>query len=135
MDSSHEIFRRIKKLNYEGVYLVKKRVSNEISFDLNEGIVGNSNSGLGAMMLAIALGANPIYLLGYDMYIKGDRTHWHEGYPNQDRGKIYDGKLKKYIRRLKEFAPQIEEKGVKIINLNPESALKCFSFDILENVL
>ena len=52
------------------VYLVKRTHSDIVSKDPSYGIYPGRNSAVGALMLAISLGANPIYLLGYDMYAK-----------------------------------------------------------------
>lgn len=120
---------------YNNVYLVKRKISANISFDLNEGIISKSNSGLSALMLAIALGANPIYLLGYDMKITEDKTHWHKGYPNQSDIKIFAKNLKKYIRKITSWAPKFEAAGVQIVNLTSDSALKCFPQDTMDNIL
>lgn len=123
------------KSTYKDVYTVKRKITSGISFSLDEGIISKSNSGFGAIMLAIALGANPIYLLGYDMKIVDGKTHWHEGYPNQDSVKIFTSKLDKYNRRFEEYAPRIEEAGISVINLSHNSALECFDKDDISNIL
>lgn len=48
-----------------------------------EDFCSGKNSAFGAFQLALMLGYNPIYLLGYDFIIQ-DTTHYHEGY-NQDK--------------------------------------------------
>ena len=85
-----------------------------------------NNSGYGAVNLAAALGANPIYLIGFDM--KGDKqgkqTWWHDGYPVDYGENIYKG----YITEFGKFAPELKERGFDVVNLNPKSGLKCFEF-------
>lgn len=52
-----------------------------ISFNLEDGIYQGRNSGYAALNLAIALGASPIILLGFDMLGRDGKAAWfHEGY-------------------------------------------------------
>ena len=117
----------------DDVLLVKRTNADLISRDLEYGIYPGRNSAMGALMLAIALGANPIYLLGYDMHAK-EKSHWHDGYPNRDLAE-FNRKLGKYKEELEGIAPAIAETGVEVINLNPESSLKCFPFKTVDEVL
>ena len=92
-----------------------------------------SNSGYGAINLAAALGANPIYLVGFDMQgdKQGKQKWWHEGYPIDYGENIYKG----YIEDINKFAPVLKRAGVDVVNLNPKSALKCFTFGKYEQVV
>jgi hypothetical protein len=75
------------------------------------------------MNLAVTLGANPIYLLGFDMALGPDgKAHYHSGYsmPFPVR------KLAAYIDNFNYVAPILKERGVEVVNLSPVSALKCF---------
>lgn len=116
------------------VVLVKKIRDRTISFDLSQGIYPGNNSGFGAMMLAIALGANPIYLLGIDMKVNGERTHWHTGYANQSATAVARS-CDRFRRCFEDFADALKKQNIQIINLNPDSALKCFEFGELGKVL
>lgn len=109
-----------------------------ISSSLQEGLYHGGNSGYAALQLAIVLGCNPIYLLGYDMKFGQDgKTHWHEGYPaNKDESPLpgeqtYHG----FASNFMNLAPKLKEKGIKVINLNPDSGLKCFEFGDIGDVL
>lgn len=84
-------------------------------------------------MLAMCLGANPIYLLGYDMRCQ-NRTHWHSGYPKQTIGKM-NAKLESFRKEIGEFAPQMHQFGYDIVNLSPCSALECFKFGDVDGIL
>lgn len=111
------------------------RISNKcISFDINEGIYPGTNSGFGALSLAIALGFKKIYLLGYDLKINGKDTHFHKGYPNQSID-TQQRHLNNFKRTFEFFAPKIKEAGVTVINLTPDSALTCFDKMNIEEVL
>jgi hypothetical protein len=116
----------------DDVYLVRRTLEECVSYDLNEGVYGGNNSGFGALMLAIALRANPIYLLGYDCkMIK--HSHWHNGYPGQI-DTVLANKLKSYKELLEKFAHLIKG-DTDIVNLNPDSAVTCFPFDTIDNVI
>ena len=50
--------------NYpKGIFILKPSNTYHLSRSMRDGIAGESNSGLGAVSLAVCLGANPIYLL------------------------------------------------------------------------
>ena len=118
------------------VYVIDDTKKKTLSFDLKNGIFGGNNSGFGALMLAIALGATKIGLLGYDMGVdsKDKKTHWHNGYQNQ-RFDSMQGKLDKFKTCFEESALLINSTEIKVINLNPNSGLDCFSKESLEYFL
>lgn len=93
-----------------------------LSKSLSDGLGAGTNSGFGALNLALLLGASEIYLIGYDF--KGGR--WHPGYP-MPGGVGNDYHLQCYLENSAEF----KEFDSKIINLNPESKLKIFEFGIM----
>lgn len=116
-----------------GVCVIRRIFEPRVSLDLNAGIYGGTNSGIGALMLAIILGANPIYLLGFDMKAKRN-THWHSGYPNQTLEGM-NARLEEYKKDFEVVAPMIKEKGVRVVNLYSRSALKCFEMSSVKEVL
>ena len=122
----------------KGIYLVRRLLEDIISVNLNQGIYGGTNSGFGALSLAIALGANPIYLLGYDMQTSAERTHSHTGYPKQKIANLQI-KLNKYKEGFVRFAPRFAKQGIKIETLvrskASETALTCFPIRKLDEVL
>ena len=115
------------------IHAIKRIEIKKITLDISEGIYAGSNSGFGALMLAIAMGASPIYLLGYDMKIS-KTTHWHSGYPSQTYAD-QNRKTESFKVMFEEFAPGIQGLGFKVVNLNPDSDLKCFEFGNVEEVL
>lgn len=106
-------------LKCHGGYMAARQA---FPFTMENGIGHGNNSGYGALNLAACLGANPIYLLGYDMKRDGARTNWHDGHPE----KMRDGAPASFIKRFISAASELEKKGVTVINLNPKSALDCF---------
>jgi hypothetical protein len=115
------------------IHMIRRIERKYISLDIAEGIYGGSNSGMGALMLAIAMGANPIYLLGYDLRVE-QFTHWHSGYPEQ----TYFEQKEKTIRfrdGFMEFSKAIKSLGFRVINLFRDSGINCFEFDDVDEVL
>lgn len=98
---------------------------------MREGIGHGNNSGYGALNLAACLGANPIYLLGFDMKYEGAKTHWHEGHPIPHRPNT----VNQFIKYFPRAAIKLKEMGFEVINLNPSSALHCFPKKPLSEVL
>lgn len=98
---------------------------------LKEGLGHGANSGYGALNLACCLGANPIYLLGFDCKHENGKTHWHDGHPSRQTARD----IKKFALAFEWVAPQIKRKGIRVINLNPDSGLNCFEKRNLEGTL
>jgi hypothetical protein len=98
---------------------------------LTEGLFHGQNSGYGALGLALILGADPIYLLGFDCS-KGPRgeTHYHDGYPCGLKQEDLDT-----FRSDFEAGAPLLPPGRQVINLNPNSALKCFEFGDVDRIL
>lgn len=115
----------------KGIFILKNSGSQSLACRMKDGIGGKSNSGFGALSLAVCLGASPIYLLGFDMKGKGERqAWWHKGYPENQRGDVYSVFAKDFIR----VADEIKKRGIKVINLNAESDLKCFEFGKFKDI-
>jgi len=114
-----------------GIYSV--RSAGEIGWTKSfaEGLYHGQNSGYGALGLAIVLGADPIYLLGYDCSNGPDgEKHYHDGYPGA-------GNPNANGRFLKSFnaGAELLKDGPRIINLNPYSALRAFPFGDVDEVV
>jgi len=115
----------------EDIFMVPSIGNDGFSWSLKDGLSTGNNSGYGALNLAVCLGANPIYLLGYDMKGKnGKQSWWHKGYPEPQGENVY----KSFISRFEKIAPELKKRGIKVINLNPYSKLKCFEFDKFNNI-
>ena len=114
-----------------GIFVLNELGNRKNSYVMKDGIRGGTNAGVGALNLAVCLGANPIYLLGFDMEGKGgEQVWWHDGYPEKQSDKIYAT----FKLDFKRIAPGLKKKGVQVINLNPESSLKCFEFGKFEDI-
>ena len=88
-----------------------------------EGLYHGQNSGYGALNLAMVLGADPIYLLGYDCAKGPDgEKNYHGGYPTASN----PAALEKFKEAFKAGAKMLRPGRHHIYNLNPDSALRCF---------
>ncbi len=91
--------------------------NHDLSLDHSKSLPLTTNSGLSAICLAVSLGANPIYLLGFDL----GTGNFHSGYPENSKD------TKMFLNNFNELAPVLNKRA-KIINLNSKSKLKCFKF-------
>lgn len=100
--------------------------------NLHDGIGHGRNSGFAALNLAYLLGANPIYLVGYDMHGENGVQKWfHDGYPIVTPDTVYKS-FREYFDNI--AAPVLERTSTKVVNLNPNSALRCFEFGNVEDI-
>lgn len=117
----------------EDIYTINPLAPTDFTFkDYFRGIPIYGNSGVNAIMLAACLGANPIYLLGFDLYGKNGKTaNYHSGYPenNGQEDDIY----KFFLDDFHAASLQLNN-HTKVINLNPKSNLKYFDFGELKDV-
>lgn len=117
----------------DDIHLVEPDLDGGYRIGSTHRLAFKNNSGYGAINLAAALGASPIYLLGFDMRGNGSgkQKWWHNGYPMDYGEDVYAD----YVKELGKFAPVLEKAGYDVVNLNRKSALKCFKFDTLKKVL
>lgn len=103
-----------------------------LSPTLSEGVKTAGNSGYAALNLAILLGCNPIYLVGYDMRggTDGQQANYHSGYPKSQSATIYPNiMIPGFVQASSEMLSRAQ-----IVNLNPQSALRCFPFQEFEEL-
>lgn len=89
------------------------------------------NGGYQAMHLAVHFGAARILLCGFDMHAKRGE-HWfgdHHWRPYHQS--LYGA----FIREFIGVAPELERRGIEIINCTPGSALICFPMMALDEAL
>jgi hypothetical protein len=118
----------------DNCYYVRSAGREGISWTL-QGIYTHSNTGYSAINLALALGANPIYLMGYDLTEdESGHTHFHDYATTTFHSKswaIFNEGLDGLAKRLKD-----SRKHFNIINLSPITAVRAFSKgDFMRDVL
>lgn len=92
-------------------------------------IYTGDNSGFAALGMAIMRGAARIALLGYDMTGPG---HFHGGYPWPCR--FGAANYSRWARSFQVLAVQARNRGIHVINCNPNSAVDCFPVGRWEDV-
>lgn len=112
-----------------GLNLVKGESGKGFSVDTSVIHYGD-NSGFQAINLAVLLGAKTIFLIGFDMHSKNGR-HFFGNHPEPLTNNVV------YERFIKNFdlAAQCLPEGLKIINCTPDSAIKCFPFGNLMDLI
>lgn len=128
LDTNSQARKDIYLLPYAGSdvqYESAKRIN------MIDGLISGNFAGYAAINLAFCLGANPIYLLGYDCKWDGKKTHYHSGY-EATAGEMALKQLAINMMKLREKANHL---GRKVINLNPDSAIKCFHFGNVDSIL
>lgn len=100
---------------------------------LAEGIGCAGNSGFAALNLADVLGAETIYLLGFDMKGEGGLiTHWHDGYGEKSPG---ESLCDRWIAAFAWAAPLVRARVV-VLEVRPgDSRLGCFPKHLARGVL
>lgn len=101
--------------------------SKVVARSFNDGLFGRGG-GCTALHIAILLGGNPIYLLGYDYY-EDNGCHFDEFDEARNEKDLY-GFSAEGVEHLarQEWMP-------KIYNCNPKSRLRCFPFIDIETLL
>lgn len=116
---------------HHSIYYVVGLPTDGFPHSLKAGIYHGNHSGYGALQLALVLGADPIYLLDYDMKHQGKVTHFHSGYPSRQD----EHTLQSFKAGLDRMAAFIRRARRNVINLNPDSALRCFEFGNIKEIL
>jgi len=105
--------------------------NDEVSTSIARGLGKTNNTGHGALLLAAGLGCKEIYLLGMDMHgdpKTGLQDWYHGGYPEnaaQSAKQAYDQFM---IPCIEKTSGDFADRGIRVVNLNRNSALRCFEF-------
>ena len=93
---------------------------------LSEGLYYGANAGMAALNLADILGADPIYLLGFDARADAVETHHHSNYPKEWTLDRAEDREAVYGRWIKEFRVIAQYVRAEVLNFNPESGIDAF---------
>lgn len=103
---------------------------------LAEGLAYGANVGIAALNLADILGADPIYLLGFDCKAgPAGESHHHDHYPANWRIPDKPSSELRYEQWRDEFARHSLSIQSRVVNLGPDSALTCFEMQDWRRVL
>ncbi len=98
------------------------------------GLRHGSNGGYQAINLAYHFGAKRIVLLGYDM-TADKRTHFHDGHPTTKMDAYRRTLEFSMLPKFPTIVEPLKKAGVEVINATPGSALKCWPYRPLEEIL
>lgn len=96
-------------------------------------ICWNFNTGAASIDFAVHAGVKRVLLLGFDMQLNNNRSHWHEGFqpyqltPRQS--------FKRFLKGFAPIARDAKKRKVEILNVNKDSAIKEFKKVELKDVL
>lgn len=90
------------------------------------------NSGYQTINLAYHFGVSRIVLLGYDMQHTGGKRHWFGDHPKSLTNA--DG-IHNWVAGFSRLAKDLHQDGIDVINASPETALKCFKRQPLEEIV
>lgn len=90
--------------------------------------VGGWCGGSSAINLAYLFGARVIVLIGFDMR----PGNWHNDHKLPH---VEDQHRLKFIPAIEAMEPELTSRGVVVLNTNPRSALRCFPFADIEELL
>lgn len=93
------------------------------------------NSGYQAIGLAYLFGASRIVLLGYDMRVVGERSHWHDGHPGGTLASQQNALQEMFLPHFASLVEPLQRAGVEVINATPGSALTCWPHRPLGEIL
>lgn len=124
---------------YKGIRYVAVDTKHRAGISVERGKVSwNQNSGAASISLAVQAGAKRIFLLGFDMKLNGDnRSHWHNVYPKIERKSknIAGNPYPKHLKGFPAIKIDADRLGVKIYNVNPDSAITEFEKITLKDAL
>jgi hypothetical protein len=86
------------------------------------GKLATGDSGLRAVNFAAVMGAEVIYLLGFDMHRPGGEEWWHAGYDHQRHWLKHD--YRNFLERWEELV-RLDGLPCRVLNLTPGSLLSC----------
>jgi hypothetical protein len=128
----HKVYLNLVGRRLEDVYSIRSLGRNGISNSIRKGLFHGNNSGTGAVGLAVTLRANPIYLLGIDGKFADGKSHYHDGYITRPMPeKVFRG----FAIEFHKLAKLLQRTQFKVVNLNPNSAVRCFPFSTIERIL
>ncbi|MDZ7711702.1 MAG: hypothetical protein U5L06_00615 [Rhodovibrio sp.] len=103
--------------------------------DRPDTVRAGQNSGYQALHLAaVNFGAARVILLGYDMQHTGGAVHYHGRHPAPLRNPAVKD-MPGWVAHFDAVAPELERRGVDVLNASRATALTCFQRVALEEVL
>lgn len=89
------------------------------------GNLSGKNAGHMAISLAEFLGSRTIILIGFDMNTNAPSSQWHNEHKRATNTFMYESE---FIPEFNQVAEELKSKGVRVFNVNKDSAIKCFDY-------
>lgn len=124
-DTGHPDIRRVK---------IPDKYSTELLFGEVGSVGSGGNSGFQALNLAIQFGATRILLVGFDM---DDRSgvHWYGRNNWHGANNPSATNFKRWLPAFGNAARQCADRGIKVVNCSPHSALRAFPKRSIDDML
>lgn len=132
---------RLNKNKYIGdriKYLAMDAEYNKGITPMNNKVSWNANSGGAAISLAAHTGVKRIFLLGFDMrFSDNKRAHFHRHYVAQNKGlkPVVTASFHQHLLGFPKIARDALERGIEILNVNPDSRIPDFKKITLKEAL
>ena len=105
---------------------------NQSSLSLDPGFIAATNTGHGAVNIAVLFGAKRILLLGFDMNQPGGKNNWHTRHKSGPDASRYQTLFVPELVKAKKLLDQL---GIEVINCSPTtSRLQCFPFGDINQI-
>ncbi len=106
--------------------IIKSYKSEGVGFSWND-FRNGINSGFCALQIAILLGYKNIYLLGFDLDVKNENTHFHEGYGQS---------INSFRKKLDKYLEYYQKALTYLKNQKPEIKIySCSKISKLNNII
>jgi hypothetical protein len=117
-----------------GVQLI--RTAGKYGFDDRPDVLRTgASSGYQAIHLAAHFGAKRIILLGYDGAPDGDRPHFHGSHTLNGLADPRSDNYETWRAAFRTLAPELEKRGVEVVNCSRRTAIDAFPCMNLEDAL
>lgn len=99
------------------------------------GIIGSGgNSGFQAINIVAQFGATRVLLIGFDMHT-GNGVHWYGANRWRNANNPSAGNLMRWRDALTHQSKVLARMGIDVVNVSPDSALRCFPIKTIEQAL
>jgi hypothetical protein len=125
-------FANKRRGNTEQIKYLEKDKSHKqgISSNLSK-VSWNGNSGAAAISLGRHLGVKRILLLGFDMNVQGQYTHWHGNHGRKRKNPPFQ----RHLKGFPAIAEDAKRMKIEILNVNKNSAISVFPKVMLKEAL
>jgi len=115
-----------------GIHSFMKDEKQDVGYSCKPNTLAGLNSGHQAVNIAINMGYSNIALLGFDMNPVTSKSHWHDLHKRKSAVNLYSQWMDHFTKMQEKL---LTCSTSKVYNCNYESALKCFEFKDVKDIL